>query len=98
MFNIGYAYYWFGNSSGVMKTIRASEQETFLNTSLESLRKIVRFICLPAEILTRYAPDTKQQCYSLDCDVRPAAFPTELLTVLTGHTGFFLVYLKTSIN
>jgi hypothetical protein len=30
MFNIGYAYYWFENSSGLMKTSRASEQEKFL--------------------------------------------------------------------
>jgi len=58
----------------------------------------VTFVCLRAEILTWYASDTKQQCYSRDCDVRPASFPTELRTVLTGHRGFFFVYLKTSIN
>jgi len=30
MFNIGYAFYWFGNSSGLVKTSRASEEVKFL--------------------------------------------------------------------
>jgi len=30
MFNISYEHYGFGNSSGLMKTSRASEQEKFL--------------------------------------------------------------------
>jgi len=97
MFNIGYAYYCFGNSSGLMKTSRDSEQEKFLKHWPGETEEN-REVRLSLGILTRYVPNTMQRCYSRDCDVRPASFPNELRSVLTGHRGFFLVYLKTSIH
>jgi type IV secretory pathway VirD2 relaxase len=79
-----------------MKTSRASEQEKFLKHSPGEIEEN-RVVGLRANILTQDVPDTQQQGYLRDCDVRQTSFPTEPRTVLTGQSfrlGLFKYFYK----